>query len=319
MASNLHESDLKVVKYGDNNTDASPSKAVVVKDDGKGASRLLKTYVDHVLLKAQDPPQTQVALNRLTEHFHESTFEEKLDSIELRNIPFKSQISIQRNLVPSLSTDQKKRFIMIAKRIKDNDASLIQIKLANEGIDDFVLYQLCAGLTYNNRLQYLILHNNCITDEGVKRLCAVLSCHPKFHTLWLSANKISDVGVRALARLTAKNPNIKEINLSNRWPSQIWAQKEYELHPHVTYIGAEYLSQALRAQAQLTSLTLAEQRLRDDGAILLFEVLSECILRALNISANELTNRCCESLRDVLAANPVLEKLVRTPNLPHTP
>lgn len=39
-----------------------------------------------------------------------------------------------------------------------------------------------------------------------------------------------------------KNGGVKELNLSNRWPSRVWAQKEHELHPHVTYIGTPHCS-----------------------------------------------------------------------------
>lgn len=284
------------------------------KDDGKGAQRLLDHYIDHVVNQRKDPPQITVPSERLTEAFHEASFGEQLDSIELRNIPYRSQIAIQAHSTPSLTTNQKKRFMVITERIKADDASLIQVKLSNEGVDDFVLQQLCSGLTFNTHLQYLILHNNYITDNGVKRLCGVLACHPRCHTLWLSANKISDLGVRSLANLLQKNQHLRELNLSNRWPSHIWAQKEFELHPHVTYIGAQYLSQVLQRGSSLTSLSLAEQRLRDDGAALLFDVLSRTMLRALNLRGNELTNKCCHSLQTALGENPVLEKLVLSKN-----
>jgi Ran GTPase-activating protein (RanGAP) involved in mRNA processing and transport len=298
---------IKPADYKDH--DKSLQIAGLFKDEGEGVEKLLCNYINHVLHKSRYPSQTQVLVEQFADKFQESNFEEKLESIELFNIPYKSQISIQKSLIPAPSPAQKERFITIANRIKTKGGSLIQIKLTNEGIDDFLLNQLCTDLIYNTRLQYLILHNNVITDAGVKRLCIVLSRHPRLHTLWLGANKISDIGISDLAHLIFKNHSIKEINISNLWPSASWAKKEHELHPHITCIGAEYLSQALKKGSALTSLSLAEQRLRDDGAISLFQVLSICALRSLNLSGNKLTSGCCHCLRKALSSNSIMENL----------
>ena len=72
----------------------------------------------------------------------------------------------------------------------------------------------------------------------------------------------------------------------------------------------QYISRQLRNGSGLTSLSLADQRVRDDGAIYLFEALKHCNLRVLNLRANGLSDRCCVELRTCLQGNPVMEQLV---------
>eukprot|EP01039_Chlorochromonas_danica_P011098 gene11098-12361_t len=278
------------------------------KDDGKGAQRLLDHYIDHVVNQRKDPPQVTVPSERLTEAFHGASFAEQLDSIELRNIPYRSQISIQAHATPSLTTNQKKRFMVITERIKADDASLIQVKLSNEGVDDFVLHQICSGLTFNTHLQYLILHNNYITDKGVKRLCGVLACHPRCHTLWLSANKVSDIGMRCLANLLQKNHQLRELNLSNRWPSQVWAQKEFEVHPH----------NALSLNPVLEKLVLSKNQIADNGAVAIAEGIKvNHFLQTLDLSDNRIGNQGMVFLSRAIAKNTTITSLITVGNPSH--
>eukprot|EP01038_Epipyxis_sp_PR26KG_P012003 gene12003-16070_t len=59
----------------------------------------------------------------------------------------------------------------------------------------------------------------------------------------------------------------------------------------------------------LTSLNLSNQRLRDTGAAMLFSILKLCKMRAVNLSYNELTSKCCLELRKQLSDSILLEKL----------
>lgn len=283
-------------------------------DDGEGPTKLVQTYVNHVFGFEQSEKQNHVRLEYFSDAFKEGTFDSQLNSLEIRSVPYNSTIAVQRNLGPKNSTQQKKFFIDFTDRLKDDDGFLIRARMGNCGIDDFVVEYICKGLVRNTHLESLMLHNNAITDIGVEYLCHALRWHPVFHTLWLGANKISDIGARHLSLLIKRNQNIKELNISNKWPNKVWAQQEYDLHPHITYIGADYLATQLKKGAGLTSLSLVDQRIRDDGAIMLFNVLTVCQLRSLNLSANELSDRCCEQLKLVLPQNPIIEELIMSKN-----
>lgn len=172
------------------------------KDDGQGAQRLLHTYVEHVLHEESRPrPNPIVQKKYFTEKFLDSSFEEQLESVELRNIPLKSSMTIQRNKIQSNSTEQKKFFILFTERLRRSDPALVRARLSSMNVTDFVITQFCPALARNQYLQYLMLHNNAITDKGAEALCKALQFHPRFSTLWIGNNRITDVGVRHLAEL----------------------------------------------------------------------------------------------------------------------
>ena len=123
------------------------------------------------------------------------------------------------------------------------------------------------------------------------------------HTIWLGNNPVGDRGVQALARLVHLNHNVKDINVSNQRPPKTWGGNSSEAessHLSVTYLGAAALAKSLQMQCQLTSINLADQRIRDKGAKALFTALPPSFIRMLNLKNNKLTSRCCAAIRDVL-------------------
>lgn len=312
------------LRFGDNyhvkkiepkKTIADPTILPTGKDHGKGPAQMLQTYVAQALHERQHPRLEPIVRKEyFSDTFNSSDFDHKLVSVEVQTIPLQSAISAQRALVPKNSSSQKKFFVLLAERLKRSDPSIVRLRLSGMNVNDFILAKLCTGLSRNRYVQFVMLHNNKITDQGIETLCTALHFHPVCHTIWLSSNRVTDIGVRFLAEFLNWNHKITELNISNKWPSEIWAKKEYELHPHITYIGADYLARFLRKGSGLTSLSLAEQRLRDDGAILLFDLLEDYPLRSLNLSANMIGDRCCVSLRRILPLNPVLEELILSEN-----
>jgi hypothetical protein len=286
------------------------------KDDGLGPSRILNVYTDHVLSKSQRKHQTQeIRLSHFTNHFLEGSFEEQLESVELNNVPLASSLSIQKSLnKPNVSTDQKKFFVHLNNRLKNDDGLLIYARLHNYNINDTIVKFLCSGISRNTRLKILMLHNNFITDQGLELLCVALRHHPSLHTLWVGSNRITDFGIKSLSNLLSQNHTIKELNLSNRFKVNSFSKEEEDIRPYLTYISADYLANHLRKGSLLTTLVLSHQKLYDDGAILLYHSLPFCQVRSLNLTNNYLTNKSCLILQNILAKKPVLEQLILSKN-----
>jgi hypothetical protein len=283
-------------------------------DDGKGAQRLMDSYITEVCSHQPKREQAVINFDILSDDFRNKPFLKQLSHVQMKTMPLLSQVARQDALHPHNSTKKKKHYIEYAKRLMANDTHIIHARLSSEFIDDFIVKVLEPGLQKNTVLQHLSLHRNAITDEGIEMICLALRWHPTLHTLWLGANRYTDIGARHLSMLILRNRKIKELNISNRWPSEIWQKSEYELHPHITYIGAQYLAKSLMRGSGLTSLSLADQRIRDDGAIYLFEAIHHCNLRALNLRSNKLTDRCCVEFRAALELNTVLEHVVLSHN-----
>lgn len=305
--------------------DLKPKEKVVEKktytpagNDHTVASKMLHSYVDEVLNRTRDTDTKQAlpadSPQRMTKGYNVSPFLKRVQGYAIKDIPLTSQVASQQALVPIHSTDKKKRVQDIANRLSRNDGSLVRCRLQSEGIDDKILYQLSFALPKNMFLQHLMLHDNFITDEGIERLCRALRFHPTIQTIWLGGNQVSDYTAQLLANLCTRNLNILDINISNKWPRKTWSQLEQSLHPHISDVGADYFARALRSGSNLTNLNLADQRVRDKGAKMLFRALVPSRLRVLSLKKNELTDKCCIALKDCLYTNPNLEKLTLSGN-----
>jgi hypothetical protein len=282
-------------------------------DHGQGSKILISSLFDEVLSKVPDslpcdkfPPVSDEFLN--------SKFLNKLSDPQFEAIPTLSQAAREKAIWPVHSTEKRKRIVDIQSRLRRNDGGLVRCRLNSEGIDDVLLKSLADVLPLNIYLQHMMLHDNSITDNGVKLLCKSLLAHPSIHSIWLGGNQISDLGVEYITELVGKNPNLKEINLSNRWPRKTWSGNEQLLHPHVTAIGAELFAKQLVRGCSLVSLTLAEQRVCDPGAIILFKALPKSKIRSFNLKNNNLTDACTSVIQSCLSRNPALEELILSGN-----
>lgn len=86
---------------------------------------------------------------------------------------------------------------------------------------------------------------------------------------------------------------------------------EHKDHPRITDHGAALLSRMLidLHRESLFNLSLAQQRITDQGASSLFNAIPLCSLRTLNVRGNKLTDSCCQALKNLLVASSNLEFL----------
>jgi len=294
----------------------------IVLPDGKdhgSATRMLMSYMDEVLERTRETDTKQVVpadpIQKLPQGYNKSPFLDRVKHRALADIPLTSQKAAQIAIWPIHSNDKKKRVGDLASRLRRNDGSLVRMRLQSEGIDDMILEQISNSLPKNIFLQHLMLHDNAVTDNGLEKLCLALRWHPSIHTLWLGGNQIGDKGAQNIGLLLNRNHNIMDVNISNKWPRKTWSELEQIAHPHITHIGAEFIAKELMKCCGLTSLNLADQRLRDVGAKMIFQSLVPSRLRTLNLSKNEITDKAIISLSEALTSNPNLEKLVLKGNI----
>jgi hypothetical protein len=78
---------------------------------------------------------------------------------------------------------------------------------------------------------YINLISNSISiffSIGVGTLSQNIRFHPSIATIWLGANQIGDLGARHISHLLKLNHNIKELNVSNKWPKPAtWTGSKY--------------------------------------------------------------------------------------------
>lgn len=281
-------------------------------DDGKGAQKLLHTYIDEVLDRKKSTHTTEL-LDNIEDGFHSSSFLAQVNHPQLGDIPMLSQIARQEAIWPNHTTEKRELFKDICKRLTRNDGQMVRLRLSSEAVDDELVTQVAHSLTNNKFIKMLELHDNVITDEGVYHLCMALRWHPGIQILWLGANQISDQGARHLSNLIRRNPNLKELNVCNKWPEESWTKAEQVVHPCITYIGAEFFAKQLLQSCSLTSLDLGNQRLRDAGTIAIFKAIKPSLLRVLSLKGNHISDDACVAICNALADEIVLEKL----NLSH--
>lgn len=277
------------------------------------ANRYLNEFVDEVLSLSYDHVSASKPNGAYDSDFHPSSLLTQTIHHH-HDAKLTSQVARLNSIWPTHSTEKKKVVVDLCKRLKRNDGGTVKVRLASCGIDDDIIKRISDCLLNNTFLQFLILHNNAITDVGVGHLLYALRRHISVHTLWLGGNLISDKGAEALATLVGANSHIKDLILSNKWPTERWTNLLTDMHPHITSIGAAYFADKLRQGCGLTSLSLADQRILDEGAKLLFQALKPSQLLSLNLSANKLTNECCNYAKVSLVGSPSLEKLVLSHN-----
>lgn len=229
----------------------------IIKEKIQAKKKLLE--ISKPCIAVKDIGHNVVNTDLMTDDFKNSSFVEQSNHIQMRSVPLLSQLARQHVMHPSKSDWKKELYLEISEKLGANDSNFIRARLCSEAVDDAFIKLLEESIRKNTRLQHLSLHDNLITDEGIETLCLALRHHPSLHTLWIGANRYSDVGARHFSQLLQHNRTIKDLNISNRWEPQILTRKtECALHPHISYLGAQYLARQLQFNCGLTSLSLAD-------------------------------------------------------------
>ncbi|XP_069503590.1 NACHT, LRR and PYD domains-containing protein 3-like isoform X2 [Ambystoma mexicanum] len=177
---------------------------------------------------------------------------------------------------------------------------------------DAGLRQICTVLKLaKSQLKTFKISGNTLTRLCIPHLCAVVATNPLLTSLELSSSGLGDEAINLLcSELQLLATSLQYLNLEDNLLS-----KECVLG----------ISALVTAVPTLTTLKLGFNKLADEGAQLLWPVLSDplCRLVALGMEANNLTDECTETLAQSLLPNQTLEILLlignslTTQSLPH--
>ncbi|XP_064232652.1 ribonuclease inhibitor-like [Aotus nancymaae] len=171
-----------------------------------------------------------------------------------------------------------------------------ELTVSND-IDEAGIHVLCQGLKDSPcQLETLKLENCGATSDSCRDLCSILASKTSLRELALG-NKLGDVGIAEMCP-GLLHPSSR---LRTLW---IW-------ECGLTAKSCGDLCRVLRAKDSLKELSLAGNKLGDEGARLLCESLLEpgCQLESLWLKSCSLTAACCSHFSSVLAQNKFLLEL----------
>ena len=183
----------------------------------------------------------------------------------------------------------QKQFQEYITRLKNNDATLTELKLDKKQITKQDLEILAAALKENQTLQKLDLSWNNITAQGAAHLADALKENQTLQELDLGGNNITDKGAAHLAQALKENQTLQELNL---WKNNI------------TDEGAAHLAQALKENQTLQQLNLWKNNITDEGAAHLAQALKENqTLQVLDLWRNIISGDLDRQIRQLIKRN----------------
>ena len=80
-------------------------------DDGKGAHKLLNSYIDEVISPNPKKSHVEINFSILSEDFRNQPFLKQVNHLQMKNIPLQSQIARQEAIYPTNSTAKRKHYM----------------------------------------------------------------------------------------------------------------------------------------------------------------------------------------------------------------
>eukprot|EP00742_Colponemidia_sp_Colp-10_P006391 GILJ01006849.1.p1 GENE.GILJ01006849.1~~GILJ01006849.1.p1 ORF type:complete len:661 (+),score=111.21 GILJ01006849.1:98-2080(+) len=205
-----------------------------------------------------------------------------------------------------------------------NGSRLASLDLSNTRITSDVGQLICNLIRSNQRLILLHLGNNSLGLTGITALCQGLSSNHSLVQLNVSANHIGDEGCAVLSRALRGNNTLTHLNLSGNNIGYTGVQHLVHILDQTTIsilhlsrnpledataeLFADYITRErereLFGSVPVSVLTLAACRIKDDGALALFDACRHSrYLRTLKLSNNFLSERLDSVVLNLLSQN----------------
>ncbi|XP_048051929.1 NACHT, LRR and PYD domains-containing protein 12-like isoform X2 [Megalobrama amblycephala] len=215
---------------------------------------------------------------------------------------------------------------LLSDGLKDPHCKLEKLKLYDCNITDEGCAALTSALRSNSHLRELNLSDNKIGDEGLTLLSDGLKDpHCKLEKLTLYDCNITSEGCAALTSVLRSNSHLKELGLSQNKiggrgltllsdglkDSHCKLENLWLYDCDITAESCAALASALRSNSHLREINLSENKIRDEGVMLLSDGLKDphCKLENLMLWGCNITAEVCDALTSALRSNSHLREL----------
>ena len=195
-------------------------------------------------------------------------------------------------------------------------------------ISDLEVAFMAFGLQYNTTLRKLHLCDNKITDNGVMALASSLIKNRTLQDLNISKNSVTNVGVIKLLDSIQINKTLQILNISNLSISDesveaicsVFKTNDTLLNfslskSKISREGSKDILGALQFNSAICFLDISESSMCDEAASILGDCLRNNILKEVNVSGNEISDKGTISLANAIKDNASLCKLNISSNM----
>jgi len=199
--------------------------------------------------------------------------------------------------------------------------SPLSMDMSSSNIGDLEVTFLAFGLRYNTTLQKLNICGSKVTDDGIMALISSLMQNRTLHDLNISKNRVTNEGVIKLLNVIPIHGTVLILDISNLSISDESVEAicnvlknnallNFSLSDNnFSRIGSRNILSALQYNSSVCFFDISKSNVCDEGASILSQCLRNNVLREVNISRNDISNKGAEALASSIKANVSLCKL----------
>jgi len=175
---------------------------------------------------------------------------------------------------------------------------------------------MAFGLRYNTTLRKLHLSDNKITDNGITSLASSLIKNRTLQDLDISKNSVTNVGIIKLLEAIQINKTLQILNISNPCISDECVEVicnvfktndailNFSLSKNkLTREGSKDILRALKFNRTICFLDISKSNICDEGTSILSVCLQKNVLKEVNVSENEISDRGAISLAHAIKSS----------------
>jgi len=176
----------------------------------------------------------------------------------------------------------------------NNNSGLEKLYLNNNKLEGIGMMQLCEQIKQHSSFKHFSFDSNSITDEAVVGLSSLISNNRFFEVFSFDTDKFTAVGTVRVINSMKHLHNLTKLAISS---------------VNITEKATNAIAEIIVNNKGLKMLWLCNNNLKDENTCIVARALKELKeLRSLRLVDNNISEVAADSIREILANNPLLEQ-----------